>query len=104
MRVNRGPNKQEKQNMTGLTHDQQRTFEAACQVIDRTRAHEILQLKNWHHGMCGCLNAVKPDGPDVSERENAVILQLWTTLPGWTCWMSALYLLCNQPERQEVAR
>jgi len=54
--------------------------------------------------MCGCLNAVRPEAPRVTAEENAVITQLWNTLPGWTCWMSALYLLSNQPEREEVSR
>ena len=53
--------------MTGLTHKQQRAFEAACQVIDRARACEILHLKNWEHGMCGCLNAIKPEGPPLHD-------------------------------------
>jgi hypothetical protein len=90
--------------MTGLTHNQQRAFEAACQAIDRTRAREILHWKHWEHGMCGCLNAVKPKAPNITAEENAVIQHLWSTLPGWTCWMSALYLLCNQPNPQEAAQ
>jgi hypothetical protein len=46
--------------------------------------------------MCGCLNATKPDVAPVTPEENAVIQRLWDTLPGNTCWMSALSMLCNQ--------
>lgn len=52
--------------MSALTPHQQQAFRAACQLIDRQRASDIRRLKHWQHGMCGCLNAVKPNMPDVA--------------------------------------
>ena len=89
--------------MKELTHKQQVAFQAARNVIDRKRAEEIRQVKHWQHGMCGCLNAVKPGGPDVTDEEDTVIRALWETLPGNTPWMTALYMLCSHsPESKEV--
>ena len=79
-----------------LTPQQLQAFRAACQVIDRQRARDIRRLKHWQHGMCGCLNAVQPNAPDVTPEEEAAIQALWDTLPGSSCWMTALYMLCNQ--------
>ena len=88
--------------MSKLTCEQQRVLARASEVIDRTRANDIRRLKNWEHGMCGCLNAVKPDVEPVTPEEGAAIRSLWKTLPGSTCWMTALFLLCSQPEKEAV--
>ncbi len=82
--------------MSQLTSEQQKAFARACEVIDRLRANDICRLKHWEHGMCGCLNAVKPEVGPVIPEEDAAIRRLWDTLPGHTCWMTALFLLCNQ--------
>ena len=87
--------------MSQLTCEPQQAFERACELIDRRRAHEIRRLKHWEHGMCGCLNVVKPDVAQLTAEEDAVIRSLWDTLPGHTCWMSALSLLCNQPAQED---
>ena len=87
--------------MSQLTCEQQEAFERACELIDRRRAHEIRQLKHWEHGMCGCLNAAEPDVAPVTADEDAAIRKLWDTLPGHTCWMSALSMLCNQTTQEE---
>jgi hypothetical protein len=88
--------------MSQLTEHQQQAFHDACRVIDRTRARNIRRLKHWEHGMCGCLNAVRPEVASVTSEENAVIHRLWDTLPGNTCWMSALSMLCNQPAQEDL--
>lgn len=80
--------------MTHLHYDT--AFAKARAVISVTRAREIMQLKNWEHGMCGCLNATKPDVPQLSENEDRLIHELWNTLPGSSCWMSALFLLTRE--------
>ena len=82
--------------METLTCEQRKALDVAGRLIDRKRARDIRRLKNWQHGMCGCLNAVEPDVRDVTPEEDAAIKSLWLALPGHTCWMSALYLLCNQ--------
>ena len=88
--------------MSQLTQHQQQALQGACQVVDRRRARDIRRLKHWEHGMCGCLNAVKPNVTPVTPEENAVIQKLWNTLPGNTSWMSALSMLCNQPEKENA--
>jgi hypothetical protein len=80
--------------MTSPTHDN--TLAQARVVISSKRAREILQLKHWEHGMCGCLNAVKPDVDPISEIENRLIHELWNALPGSSCWISALFLLTRE--------
>ena len=82
--------------MSQLTSEQQEALARACEVIDRLRANDIRRLKHWEHGMCGCLNAVKPEVPPVTPKEDAAIRKLWATLPGHSCWMTSLFLLCNQ--------
>jgi hypothetical protein len=84
--------------MSQLTPEQQEALTRACEVIERLRANDIHRLKHWDHGMCGCLNAVKPEVRPVSPQEDAAIRKLWHTLPGYTSWMTALFLLCNQPQ------
>ena len=81
--------------MSALTPHQQQAFRAACQLIDRQRASDIRRLKHWQHGMCGCLNAVKPNMPDVAAQENDAIQAFWDTLPGSSCWLTVLYMLCS---------
>ena len=88
--------------MSKLTVEQQQAFARACEVIDRARANDIRRLKNWEHGMCGCLNAVKPVVASLTLEEDAAIRKLWDTLPGNTCWMTALFLLCNQPHKETI--
>jgi hypothetical protein len=86
--------------MRERNEEQRRAFARACEVIDRARANDIRRLKNWEHGMCGCLNAVKPAVTSLTPEEDAAIRNLWDTLPGSTCWMTALFLLCNQPNKE----
>ena len=88
--------------MSQLTHEQQQAFDRACQLVGRTRAKDIRRLKHWEHGMCGCLNAVKPEVSPVTPEEDRAIHRLWDTLPGHTCWMTALSLLCNQPQKEDI--
>jgi len=80
--------------MTTSAYDD--AFAQARVAISAKRAREIMQLKNWEHGMCGCLNATKPDVPQLSENEDRRIHELWNTLPGSSCWMSALFLLTRE--------
>lgn len=69
-------------------------FENARELVDVHRAKEILRWKNWQHG--GVLGgAPRPECPDISEVEDQVIHQLWLTLDGSSCWMTALYMLSN---------
>lgn len=70
-----------------------RALARARVVISPERAREILRRKNWEHGMCGCLNAAKPNVPPLTEEESRTIREVWDTLPGSSSWMSALYLL-----------
>ncbi len=80
-----------------MTHsDYETALATARDAISVRRTREILQLKSWEHGMCGCVNAIKPDVDPISEDENRLILELWKTLPGSSCWMSALYLLAYE--------
>ena len=88
--------------MTELTQERQRALARACEAIDCTRANDIRRLKNWEHGMCGCLNAVKPEVEPVTPEEDAAIHKLWDTLPGSTSWMTALFLLCSQSHKETV--
>ena len=44
----------------------------------------------------GCLNAIAPEYPPVTTEENDAVRALWDTLPGYTCWMSALFMLGNE--------
>jgi len=71
-------------------------FSNARAVISTERAREILRLKSWEHGMCGCLNATKPDLPPLSGNEDRLIHELWNTLPGSSCWMTALFVLASE--------
>jgi len=74
--------------------DQLRAFDDARKLITIPRAKEILRWKNWRHG--GVLGgAPKPNCADISVDEDQVIRRLWLTLDGSSCWMSALYMLCN---------
>ena len=75
---------------------QQQAFDAACEIVDCERANALRKLKHWNSG--GCLNrgSVKPEIPDETPEEDAAIRALWLTLPGSSCWMSALYMLSNQ--------
>lgn len=77
--------------MSGTETD--RAIYRARLVISPDRAREILSLKIWEHGMCGCLNAAKPEVNPLTKEEDRVIRQVWDTLPGSSSWMSALYLL-----------
>ena len=88
--------------MSQLTPKQHEALTRACDVIDRKRANDIRRLKHWEHGMCGCLSAVIPEIPKVTTEEDEVIRALWETLPGHTCWMTALFLLCTQPKKETV--
>ena len=77
-------------------HQEERiqAFESARELVSVARAAEILRWKNWRHG--GVLGgAPEPTCPDISEAENQVVKRLWLTLDGSSCWMSALYMLCN---------
>ena len=80
--------------MTTSAYDN--AFAKARAAISAKRAREIVQLKNWEHGMCGCRNAIKPNVGPISEIENRLIHELWNTLPESSCWMSALYLLAHE--------
>lgn len=88
--------------MSQLTREQHEAFTRACEVVDRIRANDIRRLKHWEHGMCGCLNALKPEVPQVTPEEDSVIRALWETLPGHTCWMNALSMLCSQPAKENI--
>lgn len=88
--------------MSLLTQEQEQALDRAAEVIDPSRANDIRRLKNWEHGMCGCLNAVKPDVTPVTPEEDAAIRRLWDTLPGHTSWMTALFLLCQEPKKEDV--
>jgi len=80
--------------MSRQTALQQRAFDDARKLITISRAKEILRWKNWRHG--GVLGgAPKPNCPDICDEEDQVIRRLWLTLDGSSCWMSALYMLCN---------
>lgn len=77
-------------------HTYVKAFSGARAIISNGRALEIIQLKNWEHGMCGCVNATKPDVPPLSANEDRLIHELWNTLPGSSCWMTALFLLASE--------
>jgi hypothetical protein len=72
-------------------------FSNARTVISTERARQIVRLKNWEHGMCGCLNATNPDVPPLSENENRLIQELWNAISGSSSWMTALFLLVSEP-------
>lgn len=67
----------------------------ARQVISDKRAREIIQLKNFQHGICGCLNAKRPEVGPITVKEEEAIKELWMTLDGSSSWMSALFLLAS---------
>lgn len=74
--------------------DSRTAFDAARKIVSIPRANEILRWKNWQHG--GVLGgAPKPPFPRLTPEENDVIKQLWLTLDGSSCWMTALYMLRN---------
>jgi hypothetical protein len=83
-----------------LTASQQEAFLALCAVVSHRRCEELLRLKNWQHG--GCLSGrPRPNVQDVSDVEDAAFRRLWLTLPGSSCWMSALYIARNNhPEKE----
>lgn len=69
-------------------------FDAARKLISIERANEILRWKNWEHG--GVLGgAPKPPFPRITSVEKTAIHDLWMTLDGSSCWMTALYMLRN---------
>ena len=71
-----------------------RAFDEARKLIGVSRAKEILRWKNWRHG--GVLGgAPKPTSSDISNEEDQAIRRHSLTLNGSSCWMSALYMLCN---------
>lgn len=71
-----------------------RAFDEARKLVSVSRAKEILRWKNWRHG--GVLGgAPRPTCSDISDEEDQGIRRLWLTLDGSSCWMSALYMLCN---------
>ena len=71
-----------------------RAFDEARKLIGVSRAKEILRWKSWRHG--GVLGgAPRPTCPDISDEEDQAVRRLWMTLDGSSCWMSALYMLCN---------
>ena len=82
--------------MANLPIEQHQALQAARQVLSQERAHDIRRLMSWKHGGCLCLGATRPDIADVTPDEDAAIRQLWDTLPGSSCWMSALLMLCRQ--------
>ena len=83
-----------------LNKEQQEAFEAACTVVSLERAEAILKLKNWQHG--GCLTVrTRPEIPDVSDEEDQAFRKLWLTLPGWSSWMTSLYLVRNHHPDKE---
>lgn len=82
--------------MKPLTKEQHAALRAARRIVASGRAQEIRRLKHWEHGLCLCLNADKPDVSPVTPSEDRAIKALWDTLPGWTCWMTALELLCQE--------
>ena len=86
-----------------MTPDQYQAFTAARAVIDPQRANDIRRLMNWKHGGCLCLDANRPAVPDPTPQEDALIRSLWDTLSRSSCWMSALFMLCNehQPQLEE---
>ena len=78
-----------------MTDKQAVAFAAARQLISRPRAIEIRTLRNWANG--GVLGGVpKPAFTEMTVAEDEAIRELWKTLNGSSCWMSALYLLCNE--------
>ncbi len=75
-------------------NDRQRAFDEVRQLISAARAAEILRWKNWEHG--GVLGgAPQPECPKISDEEQLAVKRLWLTLDDSSCWMSDLYLLCN---------
>ena len=81
--------------MSQLPNDQAQALAAARTLISQERAKEIRALRNWQNG--GVLGGnPKPDIPEMTDAENEAIRELWKTLDGSSCWMSALHLLCNQ--------
>jgi len=77
-----------------MTDKQAAAFAAARQMIDQSRAIEIRTLRNWANG--GVLGGVpKPVFTEMTVAEDEAICELWKTLDGSSCWMSALYLLCS---------
>jgi hypothetical protein len=78
-----------------MTDKQAAAFAAARQLISRPRAIEIRTLRNWANG--GVLGGVpKPAFTEMAVAEDDAIRELWKTLDGSSCWMSALYRLCNE--------
>ena len=56
--------------MTTSAYDD--AFAQARVAISAKRAREIMQLKNWEHGMCGCLNEMCIRDRDYLRLENSV--------------------------------
>ncbi len=81
-----------------LDPQQHHAFDAARPLIDTTRANDIRRLLAWHHGGCLNLGTKKPDICEVTANEDRLIRALWQTLPGSSCWMSALFMLRHEKE------
>ncbi|MDC0937038.1 hypothetical protein OAS39_12190 [Pirellulales bacterium] len=82
--------------MENLNPTQKRAYLAACEVIGKGRAEDIFRLVNWKHGGCLCLGSKRPSVPDVTSEEDQALRALWDALPGWTSWMTCLYMLRRQ--------
>jgi hypothetical protein len=83
-----------------MTPDQNKAFTAARSVINPKRANDIRRLMSWKHGGCLCLGAKRPTVPDPSPEEEKLIRSLWDTLSASSCWMTALFMLCNEQQPQ----
>lgn len=78
-----------------LTPLQQEELVRARRVIASDRARDIVRLKTWEHGMCLERGSVRPDVPPLTAEEQEAVRSLWNSLPGWTCWMTAVELLAR---------
>lgn len=79
-----------------LTPQQQDELVLARQIIPPARARDVIRLKSWEHGMCLERGSVKPDVLSVSAEEEEAVRRFWKSLPDWTNWMTAIYLLARE--------
>lgn len=59
------------------------------------RALELIELYKWKNGGCIIIGNKKPDVEPESESERREIIDLWDTMPGYTCYNDALYRIVN---------
>lgn len=58
--------------------------------MTRERATQLLELYRWKHFGCLLSNGIKPDIAPETVLERQEVIDLWDTMPGYTCYNDAL--------------